>query len=118
MRIPLFLCAAVPCAAFSPAGSPKRSLQSVFSPPSDSILACPLTKGPLTAERSVLGGQVRAAKVSAEGVRYPVSSLYADLVPAGRTGPISLDNLAAELQDAFASRAQTQLCSSERVMRL
>ena len=45
--------------------------------------------------------------------RYPVNAVYADLLAeSGRTAAMSLDELRAEISDAWGSRVQTQMFRS------
>lgn len=93
--------------------SPKASLRRLFSRPSDETLACPTSKLPLRAEVSFLGAEKRIRQVSPDGVQYPVNELYCDLLPtAGRSSPLSVDELVAEVSDAWGNRVQTQLFRS------
>ena len=92
---------------------PKTQLRQLFARPSDSTLACPTSKLPLQRETVVLGSQRRARQVSPLGVTYPVTELYNDLLPtAARSAPLSVDELVAEVQDAWSNRVQTQLFRS------
>ena len=46
-------------------------------------------------------------------MQYPVNELYCDLLPtAGRSSPLSVDELVAEVSDAWGNRVQTQLFRS------
>lgn len=96
--------------------APKTRLKAAFNQPADAVLACPATKAPLATERSVIGSVERTFKLSTdEGVRYPINTIYADLLPsAGRadSSAISTQELVQELRDAWDSRTKTQLFRS------
>ena len=91
----------------------KTSLRQLFNSPGDATLACPTSKLPLKREVVVLGSQRRTRQVSPEGVAYPVTELYNDLLPtAASSSTLSVDELLAEVQDAWSNRVQTQLFRS------
>jgi len=95
--------------------SSKAALRSLFAPSTpDAVLACPLPgKAPLRTESSIFGGVPRTSKTSTTGTRYPVNSVYANLVPsAGRSSPLSLGEFVDELQEAWNTRVQTGLFRS------
>ncbi|KOO30692.1 s-adenosylmethionine-dependent methyltransferase [Chrysochromulina tobinii] len=116
MNMKIFAFAMLPAiAAWSTA--PKATLRSLFDRTStDDVLADPISKQPLRAEVTVVGGLRRERCVSQDGIRYPVNRLYADLVPtSGRSEEsltIGIDELREELVDAWGSRVQTGLFRS------
>ena len=88
--------------AYSPGSEvARRQLRGVFGGGDpDPVLACPVSKAGLTAEVTVVGGQVRRM-LKARGTAYPVNEVYADLTPRSST-PIGLDQLADELFSVFS----------------
>ena len=110
----LSLAIAATAAALSTAtAAPKQSLRSLFTRGSDAVLVDPVEKVPLVSETTVIGGQVRSRYVAPSGAAYAVKQRYVDLLPSsGRAAPLSIDELQAELLDAWESRTQTQLFRS------
>lgn len=93
--------------------APKASLKRLFRSGGDAVLADPVDKLPLESSRTVLGTLVRESRVAASGAVYPVMPLYADLLPtAGRSAPLSVDELRREVADLWGSRVQTGLFRS------
>merc|ERR1719149_80980 len=93
--------------------APKASLKRLFRSGGDAVLADPVEKLPLESSRTVLGTLVRESRVAASGAVYPVMPLYADLLPtAGRSAPLSVDELRREVADLWGSRVQTGLFRS------
>ena len=95
------------------ASAPKQQLRNIFSGCADAVLACPVDRTPLRSDVQVLGSQRRLSKLSESGTKYPVNGEYADLLAgSGVQSGLTLEQLASELRDAWASRTQTQLFSS------
>ena len=68
-----------------------------------------------TAPLPIAQGEARVVKESSGAVtrRYPVNAVYADLLAeSGRAEAMSLDELRAEVSDAWGSRVQTQMFRS------
>lgn len=92
---------------------PKQRLQGIFNGRPDAVLACPVDGTPLRSDVQVIGSERRAWMVSDAGLKYPVNAEYADLLEtSGRSSGLTLEELAAELRDAWESRTQTQLFRS------
>merc|ERR1719262_1404302 len=112
------ICLAIPlaAAAYSPAApAAKQRLRGVFEGTPDAVLTCPTDKSPLLTRRTLIGGEARVVKESSGAVtrRYPVNAVYADLLAeSGRAEAMSLDELRAEISDAWGSRVQTQMFRS------
>jgi len=96
--------------AVSAAAPIKSQLQGFFRGAPDSVLACPADGSPLSSDASVVGSQCRRFKVSAAGVRYPVSDSYADLLASSaQKRGLTAEELRDELFEAWSSRTQTQM---------
>jgi len=90
----------------------KASLRALFERSADKVYACPVTKGPLRSEVTVIGSRKREFKVSPEGQRYPVRKFVDLLESSARKSGVSLDELRDELVMAWSTRTQTQLFRS------
>ena len=86
------------CTAPTGATDAKALLRSIFTAPTEKVLACPISREALVRETSVVGGQARAVLKSDIG-SYSIKGSYIDLVP--RT-PLTFENLEEELFSLFS----------------
>jgi SAM-dependent methyltransferase len=94
--------------------TPKVQVKQLFGQTAalDPVLADPASKQPLRSEARVLGGVRRAYRVAADGTKFPVNAVYADLTPnSGRAAP-TLEEFRDEVADVLRTRVQTGLFRS------